>query len=139
MTHRALDESDLEALQQCIDADTSTRTETFGFSHVKFDYSGIDVTAAREELTKLKVELSHRIQRKRERAAERLDLKRIESIEHDMIDRKDAAAIICKYGCPIFQKTHIKICKWSNTEHTRYCATISSRLKLTESIASKTS
>nr|DAW67880.1 MAG TPA: hypothetical protein [Caudoviricetes sp.] len=130
---RAIDEYDLDMLQKCIDADTTPRTfqrETYDwYEEVKVDYSRIDIAAAREELIKFKHELSFKLQRKREREAERLNLKRLDSIEHDMIERKEADEIIIKYGCPIFQKTRIKICKWSNTEHTRYWPKLSYYIK----------
>lgn len=123
--HRRMpNEFDIEDIQHCIDADTTTRTyqrDTYDwYEEVTIDYSDIDIAAARDELTKLKEELQVKLQRRKERAAERLNLKRLDSLEHEMIEREDAAEIISKYGCPVFQKTRIKVCAWSNTEHTRY-------------------
>lgn len=121
---RVINEFDIKSLQDCIDADTTTRTfirDTYDwYDTVKVDYSNIDVAAAKSELTKLKEDLQVKLQRRKERAAERLALKRLDSIEHEMIDRKDAAELISKYGCPIFMKTKIKVCEWCNASHTRY-------------------
>lgn len=121
---RTPNEYDIESLQKCIDADTTTRTFTRDvldwYETVTIDYSNIDIAAARAELNELKYELLVKLQRRNERAAERLNLKRLDSLEHEMIERKEAAELISKYGCPVFQKNRIKVCKWTGPDHTRY-------------------
>lgn len=121
---RTPNEYDIESLQKFIDADTTTRTVPYEgyeyYSTVTIDYSNIDIAAARAELTELKEALLVKLQRRLEREVERRDLKRLESLEHEMIERKEAAELISKYGCPVFQKTRIKVCKWSGPDHTRY-------------------